>query len=130
VVDRQTALFEFEGGVQGTLVVDGFSSRPERAIRVQGSRAELRGVFERGEIEILHYGRIEPERIEMPVSLAGHGGGDAGLLDHFTDLVARGARDEVLASGRAALESHLMGFAAERARLERRVVPLSELRGG
>jgi predicted dehydrogenase len=129
VADRQTALFEFEGGVQGTLVVDGFSSRPERAIRVQGTRAELRGVFERGEIEVLHYGRLEPERIRVPVELVGHGGGDEGLLDHFTDLVARGAHHEVLASGRASLESHLMGFAAERARLERRLVSLSELRG-
>jgi predicted dehydrogenase len=122
--DRQTALFEFEGGVQGTLVVDGFSSRPERALRVQGTRAELRGVFERAELELLHYGRVEPERIPIDAARSGHGGGDEGLLDHFTDVASRDATGEVLASGRSALESHRMGFAAERARVEGRVVEI------
>ena len=127
VVDRQSLLVQFEGGVLGTFTVDGFSSRPERTIRVQGDRAELRGVFERGEIEILRYGQVEPERIETPASPLGHGGGDEGLLDHFTDVARQEAIDNVLTSGRSALESHRLGFAAERARLEGRVVSLDEL---
>jgi predicted dehydrogenase len=129
VVDRQTLLVEFEGSVQATFTVDGFSSRPERTIRVQGTRAELRGVFDQGWLEVLRYGRLEPERIETFASPFGHGGGDEGLLDHFTEVASRDALDEVLASGRAALESHRVGFAAERARAEGRVVSLRELGG-
>ncbi|MEE8557174.1 MAG: Gfo/Idh/MocA family oxidoreductase, partial [Myxococcota bacterium] len=122
VVDRQSVQVEFEGGRLGTFLVDGFSSRPERTIRIQGTRAELRGAFEKGEIEILDYGRVEAERIETFASPLGHGGGDEALLDHFTGVAARDARGEVLASGRVALESHRLGFAAEQARSSGRIV--------
>ena len=124
VVDRQTVLVEFEGGVQGTFTVDGFSSRPERTIRVQGTRAEIRGVFDQGRLEVLDYGKIEPEPIEVFASPVGHGGGDEGLLDHFTDVASRDAIDDVLASGRSALESHRLGFEADRARLEGTIIRL------
>ena len=129
VVDRQSLLIGFEGGVQGTFLVDGFSSRPERTIRIQGTRAELRGIFEKGEIEILPYGQIEPERITTFSRAIGHGGGDEGLLDHFTDVASRDAIDGVLASGRVALEGHRLGFAAEVAREQGRTVRVQE-RGG
>jgi predicted dehydrogenase len=125
VVDRHALTIEFEGGVVGTFLVDGFSSRPERTIRIQGTRAELRAVFEHGQIEILRYGQVEPERIETFASPIGHGGGDFGLLDHFTDLVSREAVGEVLASGQAALDSHRLGFAAELARKQHRTVALA-----
>jgi predicted dehydrogenase len=126
-VDRHALTIEFEGGVVGTFLVDGFSSRPERTIRIQGTRAELRAVFEHGQIEILRYGQVEPERIETFASPIGHGGGDFGLLDHFTDVVSREAVGEVLASGQAALDSHRLGFAAELARKQHRTVALEEL---
>jgi predicted dehydrogenase len=127
VVDRQTVLLEFEEGVLGSFLAQGFAARPERTLRIQGTRGELRGAFERGEIELWYPGRLEPESVTTYASLFGHGGGDTGLLDHFTDVVAREAREEVLASGSAALESHRIGFAAEIARREGRVVALAEL---
>jgi len=58
----------------------------------------------------------------------GHGSGDRNLLQHFCDAVERGAAEEVRAAGRVALESHLLGFAAERARHEGRVVDMSAYR--
>jgi len=42
--------------------------------------------------------------------------------------VALGAPEAVLASGRSALESHLLGFAAERARERGEIVDLAEYR--
>jgi predicted dehydrogenase len=127
VVDRQTVILDFEGGVQGSFLVDGFAARPERSIRVQGTRGELRGLFEPGELEVREPGRIEPDRIRVESSAFGHGGGDDGLLRHFAEVAARDALGEVLASGRSALLSHRMGFAAERARREGRVVDLAEV---
>ena len=47
----------------------------------------------------------------------GHEDGDHGLIRHFVDVVRRDAKDDVLASGHVSLESHLMGFAAEEARV-------------
>jgi predicted dehydrogenase len=73
-------------------------------------------------------GEISPEVIRIPFAPVGHGGGDEGLLRHFVEVVRRGAADEVLASGRVALESHLMAFAAERSRLEERLVDMADFR--
>ena len=60
-------------------------------------------------------------------SVLGHFGGDPGLMAHFTELLHSGSR-AVRASGRAALESHLVGFAAEQARETGRVVDMQAFR--
>lgn len=125
--DRQSVLLEFEGGIQGRFEVDGFAARPERSIRIQGTRGELRGRFEARELEVRDYQNGDAESHLVEAVPDGHGGGDQGLLDHFTDVTRREARGEVLASGRAALESHRLGFAAELARREGRAVALEEL---
>jgi predicted dehydrogenase len=128
VVDRQTAILEFDGGVVGSFLVDGFASRPERTLRIQGTAGELVGSFEGGWLELRPAGSFQTEKLDLGASPLGHGGGDQGLLDHFTDIASRDALDEAATSGRSALESHLIGFAAERARVERRVVEIGELR--
>jgi hypothetical protein len=76
----------------------------------------------------------DDERIMLsaaPVRVDGHGGGDGGLM---TDVVARlrarrdgvrGADEAARTSLAASIESHLMAFAAERSRHERRVVELA-----
>jgi hypothetical protein len=48
-------------------------------------------------------------------------------MAHFSDLLQSGSR-AVRASGRAALESHLIGFAAERARETGQVVEMQRFR--
>ncbi|HDP79763.1 MAG TPA: hypothetical protein ENN21_02855 [Spirochaetes bacterium] len=58
--------------------------------------------------------------------------GDAGLMASFIGSLTgagTGGAGEALTSARASLESHLMGFAAERSRLENRVVSMEEMRG-
>lgn len=128
VVDHQVLALEFEGGVTATFVMQGFAAEPSRTIRASGTLGELRGCFEKGEIEVHRHGELSPQRIEVPFTPFGHGGGDEGLLRHFVDVVRRNARDEVLASGRVTLESHLIGFAAERSRLEGRTVDMADFR--
>jgi predicted dehydrogenase len=128
VVDHQVMALEFEGGVTATFVMNGLAAVASRTIRASGSLGELRGCFEKGEIEVHRHGELTPERIEVPFSPFGHGGGDEGLLRHFVGVVGRNARDDVLASGRVTLESHLMGFAAERSRLEGQTVDMAPFR--
>jgi predicted dehydrogenase len=128
VVDHQVLALEFEDGVTATFAMHGFAAVPGRTIRASGSLGELRGTFEKGEIEVHMHGELSPEVITIPFSAVGHGGGDQGLIRHFVDVVRRNAADEVLASGRVALESHLIAFAAERSRLERRPVEMADFR--
>ena len=80
-----------------------------------------------GWLEVTRHGVAGVERIEIAGAPYDHFGGDGGLLEHFTDVVARGRPDEVRASGRVSLESHLLGFAAEESRLAGRVVEVAEV---
>ena len=128
VVDHQVLAFEFEDGVTATFAMHGFAAVPGRTIRASGTLGELRGTFEKGEIEVHMHGELSPEVITIPFAAVGHGGGDQGLIRHFVDVVRRNAAEEVLASGRVALESHLMAFAVERSRLERRPVEMADFR--
>lgn len=128
VADHQVLALEFEDDVVASFTVQGHATHETRTIRASGSEGELRGVLHEGRIEVTRHGSLETERITLPASALGHFGGDEGLLDHFTDLVLRGAADEVRASGRASLESHLLGFAAEQARVEGQVVDMASFR--
>jgi predicted dehydrogenase len=128
VVDHQVVAVEFESGLTATLGVHGTASEELRTVRVSGSDGELRGVLQRGVIELSRHGSTEREEIRIDDSPFGHSGGDQSLLDHFCEVVAADAPDRVRASGRVALESHLLGFAAERARLEGRVIEMQPYR--
>ena len=128
VMDHQVVSIAFESGLIGTLGVHGCATEERRTVRISGTHGELRGVMQTGLIEVSRHGGSQLETIRISASPFGHARGDRGLLDHFCDVVARDAPDEVRASGRVALESHLLGFAAERARIEGRVVDMAAYR--
>lgn len=128
VPDHQVLAVEFGGGVTASFTLQGLATHERRTIRISGTKGELRGVFQEGLIDVTRHGSLETEQHRIEASLAGHLGGDEGLLGHFTDVVARGAVGEVRASGRVSLDSHLLGFAAEQARLEGRVVEMDTFR--
>jgi hypothetical protein len=108
--------------------MQGLGSEEERTIRLSGTRGELTGALQSGQIEVTRHGVLGSQRYEMGGSALGHYGGDDGLLDHFSEVLERGAAGEIRASGRVSLESHLMGFAAERARLSGAVIEMADFR--
>ncbi|MBK8050576.1 MAG: hypothetical protein IPK16_27805 [Anaerolineales bacterium] len=59
-------------------------------------------------------------------SSAGHGGGDEGIMQDFIRVV----RGEIppLTTARVSLESHILAFAAEEARLDHATIDMSEYR--
>jgi predicted dehydrogenase len=128
VVDHQVVHVEFEGGATASFAVHGHASEESRTLRITGSEGELRGRLERGEIELSRHGAFERETLRVEGSPLGHFGGDEGLVAGFAAAVASGEPEAVRASGRTSLESHLLGFAAERARLEGRVVEMADFR--
>jgi predicted dehydrogenase len=128
VADHQSALVEFEGGALGTFTVHGFASEERRTVRLSGTRGELRGVLHTGEIEVSRHGALGATRERVEGSILGHFGGDDGLVEHFVEVVAAGRPDAVRASGASALESHLIGFAGERARRSGSAVEMTAFR--
>lgn len=128
VPDHQVVALEFEGGITASFALHGLAAHERRTIRITGTAGELRGVFEEGVIEVSRQGSFEAERHTTSGSPFGHYGGDDGLLDHVTRAVADGASVGGRTSGRVALESHLLGFAAEEARTKGTTVEMSEYR--
>jgi predicted dehydrogenase len=133
-LDHQVLAVELDGGIMASFTLQGLATHERRTLRISGSAGELRGVLQTGEIEITRHGTLDTERIQIEGSEIGHFGGDEGLIARFVDCVSREALDDSLTSGRIALESHLLGFAAERARETGSVVDLdaycSELEAG
>jgi hypothetical protein len=128
VLDHQLVAVEFEDGLTAAFSVHGHAVHESRVLRITGERGELRGVLERGELELFRHGSLASTREQIAGSPLGHFGGDVGLVAHFVDVVKRGAPQALRAAGREALEGHLLGFAAERAREQGRVVALEPYR--
>ncbi|MDQ4076041.1 MAG: Gfo/Idh/MocA family oxidoreductase [Chloroflexota bacterium] len=126
VVDHHVATFEFEGGITVTFTMHGHSHEEGRTMRYDGSLATLRASEPRQEIEIIDHRSGERHVIQSGASRSGHGGGDAALMESFV-RVLRG-EEHPLTSAELSMESHLIAFAAEQARIEGRVVEMEELR--
>jgi predicted dehydrogenase len=129
VVDHQIVSMEMESGASAALVMHGHAHQESRSMRYDGTRASLRGLFQYGhgdEIEIHDHRSGKVERIRPQAGGSGHGGGDEGLMAAFVRTVRGEA--EPLTSARAALESHLMAFAAEQARLEGGYIEMASYR--
>jgi predicted dehydrogenase len=130
VVDHQTVNMELESGASVVLVMHGHSHEESRTMRYDGTRASLRGKFAYGlddTIEIHDHLTGEVERIHPQAGNGGHGGGDEGLMSAFVCAV-RSPSEKALTSARESLESHLMAFAAEQARVESSFVDMETYR--
>jgi len=132
VVDHQTVNMQLESGASVVLVMHGHSHRESRTMRYDGARATLFGrfYFTGSEIKIHHHltGKAEIIRPELgPGSTSGHGGGDEGVMRAFVRALRQG-KSEPLTSARASLESHLLAFAAGKARVEGVIVDMDTYR--
>jgi len=132
VVDHQVIAMEFVGGTSATFAMHGHSHEDYRSMRYDGTRATLRARSGDTQAMTIHdhrSGRVE--HIPLEETSDGHGGGDEGAMRAFiralSGVEGRGEAPP-LTSGRASLESHLMAFAAEAARLKGTVVNLEDFR--
>ena len=132
VVDHQMVAIEFENGVVANLTMQGFSENEGRTLRIDGTKATLKGWFMGSGQKIVLYDHLSgTERVlfeqKLSLSMAQHGGGDPRFIDNFLTSVVEQTLNP-MTSARASLESHLMAFAAEKSRLEGIVVDMKEFR--
>ena len=126
VVDHQVVNLLFEGDVTATFTMTAFTEAQRRKTYIFGTKGEL---FCDG-YTIRHFDFltdktefVESETSDYPV-LGGHGGGDYELIKSFVMAVGENNPAKILSGPKETLESHLMVFAAEKARRENRVVNL------
>mgnify|MGYP005834586491 FL=1 len=129
VVDHQVVSMQSESGISVTLTMHGHSHEEGRTLRLDGARATLEGRFNHSQNVIMVHDHLTG-RTETVYPLGAHvvhGGGDAGLMAAFVQGLRDGIRSP-LTSAEAALESHLLAFAAEQARLDGTVIDLAAYR--
>jgi len=112
-----------------TLTMHGHSHEEGRTLRLDGTRATLEGRFNHSQNVIMVHDHLTG-RTETVYPLGTHivhGGGDAGLMQAFVQGLREGIRSP-LTSAEAALDSHLLAFAAEQARLDGTVIDVAAYR--
>lgn len=126
VVDNQVVNMLFEGGRTASFTMTAFNEAAHRKTRIFGTRGEIYG--DGSKITLFDFLTDTTEVIDTDAGdasiLGGHGGGDYGLMTSFIAAVAANDQSKILSGPAETLESHLMVFAAEKARRENRVVDL------
>jgi predicted dehydrogenase len=131
VVDHQVMNMLFEDDVTATFTMTAFNKAGHRKTRIFGTAGEIEG--NGCELRVFDFltdseSVIDTTRLE-PASMTGHGGGDYHIMEDFIAAVASKDQSLISSGPEVSLESHLMAFAGEKARLEGRVVELNELSG-
>jgi predicted dehydrogenase len=131
VVDNQVVNMQFERGTSVTLTMHGHSHIEGRITRIEGSHASLRAEFWYGSswIEVDDHLSNRKTRIDTyGKGVEVHGGGDFRLMQGFVKAIQNNDPAIALTTAQLSLESHLMAFAAEEARLDEKLIQMDRYR--
>lgn len=128
VCDNQVAVMEFKNGVRGTFTVTAFTHNQFRETMLFGTTGSIYANTRDNEIIIRQHGMDEGAEscitvIKPKAIVGGHGGGDVGLMEDFINVV-NGSVKEPRTSVKQSIQSHLMSYACEKSRLEKRRVEI------
>ncbi len=123
--DHYVANIEFETGITAAFSMEAFTSYAGRRTRVLGAMGDIVGDmesfthtdFRTGKVTIWDAKKID----EGDYNKHGHGGGDFGIARDWVRAVAANDPTLLTSSIDASIESHIMGFAAEKSRLNHTV---------
>jgi predicted dehydrogenase len=128
VVDHQVVNIQFANDITASFTMCAFSKECSRTIKIMGTKGEIRGAMEKKDIEVIDFSTGETEKILLDnlIEKSGHGGGDAGIMRDFVKLIQNEADCKSLTSGEISVQSHMMSFAAEKSRLENKIINIQE----
>jgi predicted dehydrogenase len=131
VVDHQSVIVEFENGATASHDMFTAAAKPERHIHIIGTKGEIEGSMKTAHLVVRHFqphekGGYSEEVVPIPVTGDDHGGGDTRLIEDFVGVLRREPTSLGVSRLEDSLTGHQIAFAAERARVERRVVNFDE----
>lgn len=132
VCDHQVTLIEFKNGVTATFNLSGFTNNMHRTLKIMCEHGEIRGDDLSNIIEVTKFAsnmaETSQQTVIRPAAVdGGHHGGDTGLMNDFLGNLGR-ADFNSRSSIDMSVESHLMAYAAEEARVTGTIIDLDQLR--
>ena len=118
--DHYVANMEFEGGITSSFTMDAFTPHGGRRTRIMGTKGYIEGNAKTFTLWDFKTRTSKTWRKDVAdfdeYKESGHGGGDFGLVRDFVEAVAAQDPTKLSSSIRDSIESHIMGFAAEKSR--------------
>ena len=116
--DHYICNIQFEGNITAAFSMEAFTSYEGRRTRVMGSMGDIVGDMSSFTLTDFRTGK----KTEWKQDTDGHGGGDWRLVADWIQAVDQQNPALLTSTIDASIESHLMGFAAEKSRKENKVV--------
>lgn len=126
VVDHQVVSMEFANEVTAVFTMCAFTNEVNRTIKLMGTRGEIRGNMNKCEIEVTDFNSGRKDLILLKEPKSGHGGGDHALFRDFVRAIREKDTVGGLTSADVSVQSHLMAFAAEKSRIEKKQIDMYE----
>ncbi len=117
VCDHQVVSMEFENGVTAMFTVSAFSLENNRTIKLMGTKGEIGGCLDTGEIVLKKFSDMSEKRIKIDHGGSKHAGGDEGLIEYFAKTVDRAELVEEKIDPWM-FEAHKVAFRAEKSRVK------------
>ena len=121
VPDHLAIRLRFTNGIDALFAITAFSSRMTRTLCIHGTKGELYGDLDKKQIRCRDFATMASRRLRLDVPRAGHCGGDDGLIGSFVRRIREGNTEMPTVLSQS-LESHLLAFAVEQSRLEKREI--------
>lgn len=132
VCDHQVSIIEFKNGVTVTFNLSGFTNKMCRTLKIMCEHGEIRADDSLNVIEITKFvsnidQEFEQRVIHPRTVVGGHNGGDTGLMDDFITNISSHETDSRSSIDKS-VESHIMAYAAEQARLTGEIIDIDQLK--
>ena len=118
--DHYVTNMVFQGGITASFTMDAFTPSGGRRTRIMGTKGFIDG--DATQFTVTYFGSQKREGWNAKLSdiaeyaHAGHGGGDHALVRDFLEAVSTRDSSHLTSTIDASVESHVMGFAAEKSR--------------
>lgn len=125
VVDHQVVNLEFENQVNVSFTMCAFTNECERVINLMGTKGQIQGNMEKGEIEIVDFISGTKDRISLNTSATGHSGSDTNMMKDFVSLITSNGSKRAKTTAKMSVESHLIALAAESSRVNNKIIDMN-----
>ena len=126
--DHYITSIQFEGNITANFSMEAFTSYGGRRTRVMGAMGDMVGDME--ELTVTDFRtrksvKLIPNAEDVDkLKTSGHGGGDWNLMRDFILAVSNQDPKYLTSTIDQSIESHVMGFAAEKSRLTSQIIPV------